>query len=68
MPHQDGWQVKRDGNLKASHVAETKKEAEKIARKVSNNQNTELQIHGKDMKIQNSDSHGNDPFPPKDKK
>ena len=68
MPHQDGWQVKRDGNQKASHVADTKKEAEKIAREISKNQNTELQIHGKDMKIQNSDSHGNDPFPPKDKK
>lgn len=68
MPHQDGWQVKRDGNQKASHVADTKKDAEKIAREISKNQNTELQIHGKDMKIQSSDSHGNDPFPPKDKK
>lgn len=68
MPHEDGWQVKRDGNQKASHVADTKKEAEKIAREISKNQNTELQIHNKDMKIQRSDSHGNDPFPPKDKK
>jgi len=31
MPHDQGWQVKRDGDQKASHVAETKKEAEKIA-------------------------------------
>ncbi|MDP1658761.1 MAG: DUF2188 domain-containing protein [Methylotenera sp.] len=68
MPHTDGWQVKRDGDQKASHVAETKKEAEKIGRSISQNQNTELQIHGKDMKIQRSDSHGNDPYPPKDKK
>lgn len=68
MPHPDGWQVKRDGDQKASHVAETKKEAEKIGRDISKNQNTELQIHGKDMKIQRSDSHGNDPYPPKDKK
>lgn len=68
MPHEDGWQVKRDGNQKASHIAETKKEAEKIAREISRNQNTELQIHGKDMKIQRSDSHGNDPHPPIDKK
>lgn len=68
MPHDQGWQVKRDGDQKASHVAETKKEAEKIAREISRNQGTELQIHGKDMKIQRSDSHGNDPMPPKDSK
>lgn len=68
MPHDQGWQVKRDGDQKASHVADTKKEAEKIAREISRNQGTELQIHGKDMKIQRSDSHGNDPCPPKDKK
>lgn len=68
MPHDQGWQVKRDGDQKASHVADTKKEAEKIARDISRNQGTELQIHGKDMKIQRSDSHGNDPMPPKDSK
>jgi hypothetical protein len=68
MPHEDGWQVKRDGNQKASHVTDTKKEAEKVAREISKHQNTELQIHGKYMKIQRSDSHGNDPFPPKDRK
>lgn len=68
MPHDQGWQVKRDGDQKASHVADTKKEAEKIARDISRNQGTELQIHGKDMKIQRSDSHGNDPLPPKDSK
>jgi len=69
MPHKDGgWQVKRDGGQKASHHTSIKKEAEKLARQVSRNQETELQIHDKDMKIQRSDSHGNDPFPAKDKK
>jgi hypothetical protein len=69
MPHKDGgWQVKRDGDQKASHHIATKKEAEQLARPISKNQGSELQIHGKDMKIQRSDSHGNDPCPPKDKK
>jgi len=69
MPHQDGgWQVKRDGGQKTSHHTATKKEAEQLARQISRNQETELQIHGKDMKIQRSDSHGHDPCPPKDKK
>ena len=66
MPHQSGgWQVKRDGDKQASHHTSTKKEAEQLGRSISRNQETELQIHGKDMKIQRSDSHGNDPFPPK---
>lgn len=66
MPHQDGgWQVKRDGGQKASHLTSTKKEAEQLGRSISRNQETELQIHGKNMKTQRSDSHGNDSFPPK---
>ena len=65
MPHSDGWQVKRDGGQKASHVVDTKKEAIEIARKISTNQSTELQIHNKDGKIGSRDSHGRDPYPPK---
>lgn len=68
MPHKDGWQVKRDGGKRASHVADTKKEAEQIGREISRSQKTELQIHRKDMTIERSDSHGHDPNPPKDKR
>ena len=66
MPHDDGWQVKRDGNSKPSHVTDTQAEAIFIARDISRNQGTELQIHGKDGRIRRSDSHGHDPFPPRD--
>ena len=62
IPHKDGgWQVKRDGGERASHRTETKAEAEKLARPISQHQNTELQIHGRDGEIQRSDSHGHDP-------
>lgn len=44
---------------------DNKKDAEKIARKISQNQESELFIHGKDGKIQARDSHGHDPYPPK---
>ena len=67
MPHEDGWQVKRDGGQRASRVTDTKAEAEKLGRQISRNQETELQVHGRDGSIQRSDSHGNDPNPPKDK-
>ena len=66
MPHEDGWQVKRDGGQRASRVADTKAEAERLGRQISRNQETELQVHGRDGRIQRSDSHGNDPNPPKD--
>jgi uncharacterized protein YdaT len=62
MPHKDGgWQVKRDGGKRASHVAETKAEAEKRGRAISRRQGTEFTIHNKDGAISSSDSHGNDP-------
>lgn len=63
-----GWDVKRSGGQRASAHTNTKAEAEKIAREISINQKTELVIHGKDGRIQRSDSHGNDSCPPKDKK
>ena len=63
-----GWNVKRGGASRASKHFDTKKEAEEYGREVSRNQRTEFVIHGKDGKIQRSDSHGNDPCPPKDTK
>lgn len=66
MPHPDGgWQIKRDGDQRASHRTETKGEAVKAGRQISQNQRTEFQVHGKDGAIQSSDSHGRDPYPPK---
>lgn len=61
MPHKDGWQVKRDGGKRASHVEATKAAAEKVGREISRNQGTELQVHNKDGAIAGSDSHGHDP-------
>lgn len=62
---QGGWNVKKGGAERTSNHTNTKKEAIDIARKISQNQGSELYIHGKDGKIQQKDSHGNDPFPPK---
>jgi hypothetical protein len=69
VPNPDGgWDVKRNGAERASAHAETKAEAEKAGREISRNQGTEFVIHGKDGRIQASDSHGKDPNSPKDKK
>ncbi len=60
-----GWNVKKGGADRASAHVETKAKAIDIARKISQNQNSELVIHNKDGRISQSDSHGHDPYPPK---
>lgn len=68
VPHSDEWAVQRDGGERPSHVFDNKQDAIDAARRISQNQNTELVIHNKDGRISRSDSHGNDPCPPKDQK
>lgn len=63
-----GWDVKRENAKRSSGHYETKKEAMEAGRRMSINQGTELIPHRKDGTIQNPNSHGNDPCPPRDKK
>ena len=63
-PH-GGWDVKKGGAKRASSHHDTKSDAIDAGRNVSRNQSTELRIHNKNGRISNSDSHGNDPYPPK---
>jgi len=62
---QGGWEVKRGGSERSSGHFDTKAQATSAGREISRNQGTELKIHNRDGKISQSDSHGNDPFPPK---
>lgn len=65
-PRKDGlWQVKGGGNQKATRVTATQKEAFKVARKIATNQKSEVLVHGRNGKIRNKYSYGNDPYPPK---
>lgn len=68
VPHHDGWAVKTGGSSRAYRVFDNKQEAVDVGRKVSINQESEFLIHGKNGRIQKADSHGGDPYPPKDKK
>jgi len=65
VKHRNGWAVKGAGNSKASSVHDTQSEAINKGRKIAQNQESELLIHGRDGRIRARDSHGNDPFPPK---
>lgn len=65
VPHEDGWAVRGAGSQRATSVHSTQREAIDTGRAISRNQGTELLIHGRDGRIRERDSHGNDPFPPK---
>lgn len=68
VPKSGQWAVKGEGNKSATKIVDTQKEAIQIARNIAINQQSEVVIHGRDGKIRDKDSYGNDPCPPKDKK
>ena len=55
------WAVKLAGAERAAALTETKEEAVKIARQLAKKNHEELVIQGRDGRIQEKDSHGNDP-------
>lgn len=60
-----GWQVKGEGNSKATVRTSSQREAIDRARAISRNQGSELVIHRPNGMIRDKDSHGRDPFPPR---
>lgn len=64
----DKWKVIGENNKRATKYFDTQKEAIKYGRELAIKQKSELVIHGKNGKIIDKDSYGNDPFPPRDKK
>ncbi|MCC7357581.1 DUF2188 domain-containing protein [Candidatus Uhrbacteria bacterium] len=66
VPHDGEWAVRREGAERVTSVHSTQAEAEAAAREIARNQGVELFIHGRDGRIRDRDSFGNDPYPPKD--
>ncbi|MGV8174573.1 MAG: DUF2188 domain-containing protein [Methanothrix sp.] len=62
-----GWDVKKPHAERASCHTETKVEATSRAREICRNEKAECIIHDKKGKIQDSNSYGRDPCPPRDK-
>ena len=65
IPTNGGWGAKGEGNSKLTSTFKTHAEAIVRARKISRNQQSELFIHGRDGRIRERDSHGNDSCPPR---
>ena len=66
VPRVDAWAVKGAGNKRATSIHDTQKQATDAGRRIAENQHSELVIHRPDGRIRDKDSHGHDPFPPKD--
>ncbi|MDQ2078898.1 DUF2188 domain-containing protein [Xanthobacteraceae bacterium Astr-EGSB] len=63
-----GWDVRREGAERASEHFDRKSDAMERGRDLAQTSRTELVEHGRDGRIQNSNSYGNDPNPPKDQR
>ena len=68
VPNGNRWAVKKEGVSRPLSTHRTKSLADHYARIKAELAQSELVIHGKDGRIQDKDSFGNDPCPPKDKK
>jgi len=68
VPHGNKWEVKREGNPSPISSHNLKDRAIDFGRPLAKNQGSEFVIHRKDGTIQDKDSYGKDPCPPKDKR
>ena len=68
VPRDNGWGVRREGASRDSSHHDRKSDAVDAGRTTARRDRVELVTHGKDGRIQDSDSYGNDPVPPRDHK
>lgn len=60
-----GWNVLGAGDSKPSVILGTQAEAIARGTEIAQNNKSELFIHGRDGKIRERNTFGNDPYPPK---
>ena len=65
-PHPKGWQVKQEGNKRASHIVPTQGEGIDKGRPIAEKNHSELVIQRPNGQIRDKDSHGNE-SPKRDK-
>ncbi|MBU8541768.1 DUF2188 domain-containing protein [Falsiroseomonas tokyonensis] len=65
VPHDGGWATRREGAERVSSRHDTQRQAIEQAREWGRRDQVEVVTHRPDGRIRDSDSYGNDPFPPK---
>ena len=68
VKHGDKWAVRGENKSRVSKTFNTQKDAISYGRDRAKSNSSELRIQGRNGKFRDSDSYGNDPSPPKDKK
>lgn len=68
VPHNGGWATRKEGASRVGSTARTQGQAIDQARSQAQRERVEVVIHRPDGRIRDSDSYGNDPFPPRDRK
>tara|TARA_R110001599_G_scaffold97976_1_gene252252 strand:- start:134 stop:370 length:237 start_codon:yes stop_codon:yes gene_type:complete len=68
VPHNSGWATRKENAARVSSTAPTQRDAISQGREQAKREKVELVIHRPDGRIRDSDSYGNDPMPPRDKK
>lgn len=68
VPVGSDWGIRGEGNSKLTSLFGNKQDALSAGREIATNQQSELVIHGRDGRIQDKDSFGHDPMPPRDRK
>lgn len=65
VPRGDRWAIKAAGASRATAVLDKQGEAAERAREIARRHGTEVLVHGRDGRIRERDSYGNDAYPPK---
>jgi hypothetical protein len=65
VPRESGWAVRREGATRDSSHHDRRVDAFDAGRTTARRDGVELVTQGKNGRIQDSDSHGRDPFPPR---
>ena len=68
VPHNGNWATRKEGASRVGSTASTQGAAIERAREQAKREHVEVVIHRPNGQIRDSDSYGNDPFPPRDKK
>jgi uncharacterized protein YdaT len=64
-PRGGKWIVRKRGAARATQSFDTQAQAIERATEIARKQQSEVYVHGRDGRIRERTSYGNDPFPPK---
>lgn len=64
VPNDGKWKLKQDGASRSSGNFDKQSDAIQRAIEIAKRQQEEVTIHGRDGRIRQKNSYGNDPYPP----